>query len=161
MRIQYGIKSLLLATLFLSLLLSICCVSGALTRGPYAYWLSNHPYLYVIVTHFSFAAAPLFWLALLTPCWLPALFATAASKWERLSPFLNLVPAAWYIVLISLHESTLIVFWCAATKTFAVVGTVAAIGVLCMTARRGLYVFSVPIAFAIVSGTVWLLAAFP
>ena len=162
MIIQYGIRSLLLASVFLSLLLSLCYTSRILMgESSFAVWLSDHSCLYVIVSSFSFAGAPIFWLALLMPCWLPALFVTASSGRERLWPYLNLLPAAWYLALISIHESSFMVSWPISTKTFALMGTVAAMLLLCITSRRGLYIFSVPLAFAITSGALWTLVAFP
>jgi len=144
--------------LLLSLMLSLRSTCGWLMRSSHADWFLGHSTCYSVVCCFGSRGSQFFWLALLMPCWLPTLFVSCESKRDRICPYLNLMAAFWYFVLICLHgESS----WHLTTKVVVTAGTSAMLALIWIASRRGLYIFSVPLAFAIASGTLWLLVAFP
>ncbi len=137
MRLQFTLRSLLGVVLFWAVLLSLLCLP---------------------VPMMSFLGGVTFWLVLLVPFWIPQFFMTAeARKHEKVHPWLALIPAAWYCILIFLfhlartHHIHLLL-----SKIGAVGGTVVACSVLLLLTRRGWwYMLVAPLGFATISGTVW------
>lgn len=94
-----------------------------------------------------------FWLVLLMPCWGPYIryvLANAEVRPKDHRPLLNLIPAAWYCVLLCVPWNPLIGSAC------AVIGSIVAFAILFSSLKGSWRVLSVPLGFAILSGMVWL-----
>jgi hypothetical protein len=135
MLFQFTLRSLLIVVLLWAVVLSL---------------------LHYPVEPMVFLGDAAFWFVLLAPfAILQFLVNPESRKREHVRPFLALVPAAWYCVLIVLFYSDydLPVTW---VKVGTVAGTVLVLLVLITARGRAWYVLMAPLAFAIVSGTVWL-----
>jgi len=136
-RFQFALRSLLLFVLFVSVVLSA---------------LASRLWLMVEI------GDAFFWLLLLSPFWIPQFFvAPEIRQTERILPLVGLAAAIWYCVLILLfhyaRQSYLPALPC---KVVGIVGTLIVCVFLLRSRQLWWYIIVMPLVFATVSGTVWL-----
>jgi hypothetical protein len=104
----------------------------------------------------------LFWTNLLLPFLSVVRHGGSPLRHRGMHILLSLFAAGWYIGLWFLYH---LIRNCEATrfvaKPMAVIGTLAALAAIYRLARARGYPFVVPLAFATLSGTIWLLVSLP
>ena len=139
------ILSLAPMVLFLAVLLLVLHISASVTnaaRIPYA------------------LGGVVFWLVLLMPTWAPLLVMDKeARRRAGVRPFLVLIPSLWYCCLFVLPEATLGFSWTThiiLQRVIPIIGMLIVCPVLAMCARGWWRILLVPLAIAIVAGTITL-----
>lgn len=95
-----------------------------------------------------------FWVALLMPVWIPLLFFPERTTRERLRPLLALIPIGWYLVLMLAYQEKGAL---RTSPTPLAIGTLVALLTLAVSAKGWRLLVNVPLAFAVLSATIWLI----
>ena len=151
MKPRFTTRSLLYFTLFLAAVASTLCLDRSRTSCSSSCILLQ-------------VGGILFWMTLLAPFWVFKFFFTPEDRRRsKVRPTLALIPAGWYCALyffaIYWPESNVPPRDSWRAKLIVLTGTIISCWVLLLPRCRLWYVVVAPLAFAILSGTAWLVLA--
>lgn len=140
---RFTVRSFLFTVTLTAILLSVLCTIRYCCR-PFSV-----PALVVALGGVTF------WMVLLLPVWAPFAFADDETpRHQRYRALWALIPALWYCMLVILFH---LIGPGAVSKTVGFFGTCAAFVSLCWAAKGGWSVLCVPLGFALITGTLWLI----